>query len=212
VDPAEFARRTRLHYRDSFERHGPTAQGVDWNGEASQRRQFDELMRILPATGPFSVNDFGCGYGALADVLLARGPGVTYSGVDLNEEMIAAARARFASNRAVTFEVADRPLAEADFGMASGTFTLRLGRSDAQCLASMTEALDAIDRTSRAGFAFNCLTSYSDAPKMRDYLYYPDPCVVFDLCKRRWSRHVALLHDYGLYAFTMLVRKAEPVS
>jgi hypothetical protein len=73
VDPNEFARRTRLHYRDSFERHGPTPQGVDWNGEASQRRQFDELMRILPAAGPFSVNDFGCGYGALADVLLARG-------------------------------------------------------------------------------------------------------------------------------------------
>ena len=212
VDPTEFARRTRLHYRDSFERHGPTPPGVDWNGEASQRRQFDELMRILPAAGPFSVNDFGCGYGALADVLLARGPGITYSGVDLNEEMIAAARARFASNPAVTFEVADRPLTEADFGVASGTFTLRLGRSDEQCLASMTEALDAIDRTSRAGFAFNCLTSYSDAPKMRDYLYYPDPCVVFDLCKRRWSRHVALLHDYGLYAFTMLVRKAEPVS
>jgi SAM-dependent methyltransferase len=212
VDPAEFARRTILHYRDSFERHGPTPQGVDWNGEASQRRQFDEMMRILPATGPFSVNDFGCGYGALADLLLARGPGITYSGVDLNEEMIAAARARFASNPAVTFAVADQPLAEADFGMASGTFTLRLGRSDAECLASMTEALDAIDRTSRAGFAFNCLTSYSDAPKMRDYLYYPDPCVVFDLCKRRWSRHVALLHDYGMYAFTMLVRKAEPVS
>ena len=197
VDPTEFARRTRLHYRDSFERHGPTPQGVDWNGEASQRRQFDELMRILPAAGPFSVNDFGCGYGALADVLIARGPGITYCGVDLNEEMIAAARARFASNPAVTFEVADQPLAEADFGVASGTFTLRLGRSDEQC---------------RAGFAFYCLTSYSDAPKMRDYLYYPDPCVVFDLCKRRWSRHVALLHDYGLYAFTMLVRKVEPVS
>ena len=126
--------------------------------------------------------------------------------------MIAAARVRFASNPAVTFEVADRPLTEADFGVASGTFTLRLGRSDEQCLASMTEALDAIDSTSRAGFAFNCLTSYSDAPKMRDYLYYPDPCVVFDLCKRRWSRHVALLHDYGLYAFTMLVRKADPAS
>jgi hypothetical protein len=30
---------------------------------------------------------------------------------------------------------------------------------------------------------------------------------VFDLCKRRHSRNVALLHDYGLYAFTVLVRK-----
>jgi hypothetical protein len=28
------------------------------------------------------------------------------------------------------------------------------------------------------------------------------------LCKRRFSRNVALLHDYDLYEFTVLVRKA----
>jgi uncharacterized protein (DUF885 family) len=53
VDPTEFARRTRLHYRDSFERHGPTPQGVDWNGEASQRRQFDELIAQGVENSPF---------------------------------------------------------------------------------------------------------------------------------------------------------------
>ena len=56
------------------------------------------------------------------------------------------------------------------------------------------------------GFAFNMLTSYSDADKMRDDLYYGDPCELFDHCKRSYSRNVALLHDYGLYEFTMLVR------
>jgi hypothetical protein len=54
----------------------------------------------------------------------------------------------------------------------------------------------------------NCLTGYSDDDKKRDYLYYADPCRLFDLCKRRYSRQVALLHDYGLYEFTVLVRKA----
>jgi len=67
--------------------------------------------------------------------------------------------------------------------------------------------LDVLDRTSRSGFAFNCLTSYSDADKMRDYFYYADPLELFDYCKRRYSRHVALLHDYGLYEFTILVRR-----
>ena len=42
---------------------------------------------------------------------------------------------------------------------------------------------------------------------MRGHLYYADPASVFDLCMRRYSRHVALLHDYGLYEFTILVRK-----
>ena len=67
--------------------------------------------------------------------------------------------------------------------------------------------LDVLDRTSRLGFAFNCLTSYSDAAYMRPNLYYANPGQLFDLCKRRYSSQVALLHDYGLYEFTILVRK-----
>ena len=47
---------------------------------------------------------------------------------------------------------------------------------------------------------------------MRDYLYYPNPCEVFDWCKRRYAKDVALLHDYGLYAFTMLVRKSPAAA
>jgi hypothetical protein len=69
--------------------------------------------------------------------------------------------------------------------------------------------MDAIDRMaslSRRGFAFNMLTSYSDPARMRDDLYYGDPCRMFDLCKRKYSRNVALLHDYGIYDFTILVR------
>ncbi len=64
-----------------------------------------------------------------------------------------------------------------------------------------------MNRFSRKGFAFNCLTSYSDKERMREDLYYSDPCFLFDYCKRHFSKNVALLHDYGLYEFTVLVRK-----
>jgi hypothetical protein len=59
----------------------------------------------------------------------------------------------------------------------------------------------------KRGFAFNMLTSYSDADRMRSDLHYGDPCRFFDYCKRTYSKQVALLHDYGLYEFTVLVRK-----
>ena len=94
-----------------------------------------------------------------------------------------------------------------DYAVASGIFNVRLGRADADWKAYLTDSLDTLDRTSDKGFAFNCLTSYSDADKMRGYLYYADPCEIFDLCKRRYSRNVALLHDYDLYEFTILVTK-----
>ena len=64
-----------------------------------------------------------------------------------------------------------------------------------------------LNSSSSLGFAFNCLTTYSDPDKMRPYLYYADPANLFRHCKERYSRNVALLHDYDLYEFTILVRK-----
>ena len=71
----------------------------------------------------------------------------------------------------------------------------------------LVAGLAGISLLAGAGFAFNCLTSYSDHDKMRDYLYYADPLAIFDHCKKHYAKDVALLHDYGLYEFTILVRK-----
>lgn len=200
-------RRTVEHYAEKWERHGASPLGVDWNGEASQVLHFEQLVRVVQPGARFTANDLGCGYGALLDFLQRHGGCAGYRGYDVNGSMVAAARERTAGMEGVSFEVRSAPDRNADYGFASGIFTLRLGRSDEECMRQMGETLDELDRTSVRGFAFNCLTSYSDAEKMRDYLYYPDPCAVFDRCKRRYSRSVALLHDYGLYAFTVLVRK-----
>jgi hypothetical protein len=42
---------------------------------------------------------------------------------------------------------------------------------------------------------------------MRPDLFYADPAEVFEYCRKRYSRSVALLHDYPLYEFCILVRK-----
>ena len=42
---------------------------------------------------------------------------------------------------------------------------------------------------------------------IRDSLYYADPMYLFDYCKRHFAKDVALLHDYSLYDFTLIVRK-----
>lgn len=207
MSPAELVERTLAHYRDKFAEHGTTPQGVDWNGPQSQLVHFEQLLRLLPDGARFSLNDLGCGYGALVELLVQRWGEVLYRGYDLSADMIRAAQQRFHGRSNVSFAVADQPLHEADFGIASGIFTLRLGRGDSECRDDMERSLDILDRTSRCGFGFNCLTSYSDPHKMKDYLYYPNPCDVFDLCKQRYGRNVALLHDYGLFAFTVLVRK-----
>jgi SAM-dependent methyltransferase len=195
------------YYSSKLEQHGETPRGVDWNGEESQTLRFEQLCKIVDTSTQFSINDLGCGYGALYDSLSLRYDSVCYSGFDVSKSMIRVAQQRHKDRKRVRFVLSSKPDQIADYGVASGIFNVRLGRLDDEWMSYLEATLDALDCTSRLGFSFNCLTSYSDADKMRDYLYYADPCVLFNLCKCRYSKNVALLHDYGLYEFTIIVRK-----
>lgn len=195
------------YYTGKLAQHGNTPQGVDWNGEESQAVRFAQLYRIVEGDGPFSLNDIGCGYGALLDFLIERGDDIDYTGIDISEPMVNAARRRHQDTARARFATASRPPGVADYSVASGILNVKLGYDEAQWQGCVDGMLEVLDTSSRRGFAFNCLTSYSDTDRMRDYLFYADPCRMFDHCKRRYSRQVALLHDYGLYEFTILVRK-----
>jgi len=195
------------YYSAKLAEHGETARGVDWNGEESQTLRFEQLTKIIAQADGFALNDLGCGYGALLGYLNDGRRNFTYAGCDVSGDMIRAARARYGDQSHARFQVGDEPPMKADYGIASGIFNVRLRHSDAEWRDYLEATLDTLDRTSSAGFAFNCLTAFADAERKKDYLYYADPCELFDLCKRRYSRHVALLHDYGLYEFSILVRK-----
>ena len=197
-----------VYYSEKLARYGETPRGVDWNGEASQICRFEQLCKVIDPADSFSLNDLGCGYGALFDFLVDRGASFSYIGIDISEEMIQAATKRHFGRRQARFVVAARPPETADYGVASGVFNVRLRRTNEEWYDYLQATLDTLDATSCRGFAFNCLTSYSDEDKKREYLFYADPCRLFDLCKRRYARQVALLHDYGLYEFTILVRKS----
>jgi SAM-dependent methyltransferase len=189
------------YYSSRFAEHGPTARGVDWNGEESQELRFDQLLRIVQGEGPFSLNDWGCGYGALAARLDLR---VAYTGFDLSEAMLEHARAAHPGRR---FVVDESELPVADYTVASGIFNVKLDVGDDEWRDYVLAMIARLDSVSGVGFAFNMLTSYSDADRMRPDLYYGDPRFFFDHCKRSYAKDVALLHDYGLYEFTLLVRK-----
>lgn len=204
----ELLHEVAAYYSDKLAQHGATPLGVDWNGPESQNLRFKQLCNIVTDNTSFSLNDLGCGYGALYDYLANQYLQFSYLGIDVSDDMVRSARLHYKNSTNAQFACAAEPTRVADYGVASGIFNVRLGRSNSEWIDYVQANLDILNRTSRLGFSFNCLTSYSDADKIRDYLYYADPCELFDLCKRRYSKQVALLHDYGLYEFTILVRKA----
>jgi len=196
------------YYSRKLREHGATARGVDWNSPESQRNRFRQLARIIDRR-PFSILDVGCGYGAFADDLRESESDFQYFGSDISEDMIVAARERHAGDPRVTIVRSLDDAPACDYVVASGIFNVRLSTDDAAWWEYIVETLRTMDAKSRRGVAANFLTSYSDPEYMRDYLYYADPRVVFDWAKRNLSKQVAVLHDYGLYEFTLLVRKGE---
>jgi SAM-dependent methyltransferase len=193
------------YYAGKLARHGPSAAGVDWNSAESQELRFEKLTAVAGAGGEYSINDYGCGYGALAEYLERRPVRFEYTGFDIAPEMVAAARQRLAG-RPYRFTSDPAELEPADYTVASGIFNVRLGADDERWLAHILDTLDELRRLSHQGFAFNMLTSHSDPERMRPDLYYADPAYMLDHCIRRFGRRVAVLHDYELYEFTVHVR------
>jgi SAM-dependent methyltransferase len=204
---ASLVKRVDDYYSAKLHEHGPCARGVDWNSSESQSLRFDQLLGVCDFSEDRSINDFGCGYGALLDHLHARGLEAEYRGFDVSAAMVAEARRRHGTDDRRRFGDDPAGLTVADYTLASGIFNVRLETPEAEWEDYIRATLETLDRLSRRGFAFNMLTGYSDPGRMRGDLYYGDPCVYFDHCKRRFSKQVALLHDYGLYEFTIRVRK-----
>jgi SAM-dependent methyltransferase len=199
------------YYTDRLRDHGPTAAGVDWSSESSQELRFLQLLRLVEPVAGMHIVDWGCGYGALARCLIDRGDDFRYTGFDISEAMIDAARSGVDDSRCA-FTSRASEVASADVVVASGIFNVRLDTAIVDWERHVRDTLDVMDGLARSAFAFNMLTRYSHPPRRHDRLYYADPAAYFSLCKKRYSRYVAVAHDYDLYEFTVCVRHgAEPV-
>jgi SAM-dependent methyltransferase len=118
------------YYRAKLARYGAKPLGVDWACQATQCLRFVQLLKICDFTAPFSLNDVGCGYGALAGFLADRHPSaiVDYLGVDLCGAMVRRAR-RLHGGSDRHFAVGSASPRLADYSVASGIMNVSLGHS-----------------------------------------------------------------------------------
>ena len=196
----------KSYFDKRIREHGASPRGSDWNSETSQNIRFDQLLKVVDSQ-KFSLLDYGCGYGALADYLVTKGFDVDYYGYDILESAIETARQAHLDKPRRSFFTEKTQLPVCDYTVASGIFNFRGGHSFDAWTEYVLGVLNEFNQRSLHGFSSNFLTKYSDAEKMRADLYYADPLFLFDYCKRNFSRNVALLHDYSLYDFTLIIRK-----
>jgi len=205
----ETQQKLNQYFTEKLETFGAEPKGVDYNGPQAQELRFEQLVKVVQPTQPFSILDYGCGYGALVGFLKRKNWQFTYYGVDLIEKMIQTGREKFKDVPNVFFTTDENTLAPADYLLAGAIFNIKLDSPYQEWQDFSLQTLERMNKLCLKGFSFNMLTRYSDPERMaqRPDLFYADPLFFFDYCKRHFSRNVALLHDYGLYDFTILVRK-----
>jgi len=198
----------KKYYELNLQKHGPTAQGVGWKNQEAQEIRFNQLTKVFDTTPSYSINDLGCGTGDLFSFLTARFGQVSYHGYDVMPEMIVMARNQHQANDASFSLIAESSeMLTSHYTLASGIFNLKFDSSDENWKNYIISTLHVMNEKSTKGFAFNALTSYSDKEFMKEELFYSDPKWLFDYCRKNFANNIALLHDYNMYDFTILVKK-----
>lgn len=197
-------------FRQKLKDFGSTPLGLDYNSQQAMEIRFDQLMKVvINPKQHFSIIDYGCGYGALIDYLLARKYQFIYHGIDFVTEMVDAGIKTHPESQTIHWYTQEDELPMTDYLIAGSIFNKKVDASDEEWKKIVLTTLDKMNSFCKEGFSFNMLTKYSDADRMRPDLFYADPCFFFDYCKRNFAKNVALLHDYKLYDFTLLIRKED---
>jgi len=195
------------YYTEKISEFGATSKGVDWNGQESHYLRFNQLAKVIRTNSNFSILDYGCGYGSFIDFLNKNDfSQFEYIGFDISNDMLSNAKEQFKSEHLKFVNDIDS-IAKIDYTIASGLFNVKLDESESKWESYILKSLDIINDKSVKGFSFNVLTSYSDTEYKKDYLYYANPMILFDYCKKNYAKNIVLLHDYNLYEFTIIVRK-----
>jgi SAM-dependent methyltransferase len=195
------------YYASKLEAHGSTPQGVDWNGVDSHETRHRQFLRLLDGAVDASIIDLGCGFGDFLRFLRAEGHRGRFTGYDIAPEMIEKARELHGETENRQWRTGAEPDGAADFAIASGIFNVKGDVPDAIWTRYVRQTIDVLAGAGRRGFAFNVLSLSSDPERRRPNLYYADPADMLSYCLSRYGRSVALLQDYGLYEFTLVVRR-----
>jgi SAM-dependent methyltransferase len=201
------------HYERCLERHGATAQGVDWPNVQDLAVRFHTLLGLLDGAAPEPrpvLLDLGCGPGLLLDYLKATGrlQMVEYRGIDLSPSMVEAARARWPDRDICCRDVVKNPLPEqsVDYVIMNGVLTEKQTLSHEVMAGIAKELIVAAFNAARVGIAFNTMSRHVDWQRPELFHWGFDELSAF-LCERV-SRHYAFRSDYGLYEYTTLVWRA----
>lgn len=197
------------YYTGKVLAHGATPLGADWTCQPTQELRFVQLLKVCDFGTAFSLNDVGCGYGALAGFLARRhrGARVDYLGTDLSQAMVGRAKPRLTANINARFLASSSIPRVADYSVASGIFNVKLAQHVDQWTLFIMKTLSEMNKSSQLGFAVNFLAPHGVDLQPIAELYRTSADVWMRYCESQFNVRVELVEGYGMKEFTLLVRR-----
>lgn len=197
------------YYTGKIRRFGATPHGVDWTCVSTQQMRFVQLLKLCNFKSPLTLNDLGCGYGALLSYLDWRHADaeIDYLGVDLAPAMLVRARRLWRGRPNVSFAGGHASPRIAEYSVASGIFNVRQDQPRDLWEDFIAETLDQLHETSRRGFAVNFMSAPADGEPEREGIYSAAPERWAHYCSAKFGARTRVIDDYGLREFTLIVRR-----
>lgn len=196
------------YYTERVCKYGATPRGVDWSSRITQEVRFAQLLKLCDFSASFSINDIGCGYGALLSYLdnSHHATEIDYLGIDLSPAMIREAKRLWSNRPCAAFHIGSKSPRIADYSVASGVFNVKLDQPLALWEDFIAQTLVDMHTTSRRGLSANFM-----APEIsrttRAGLYRCIPTTWIRFFEQDLKSSVQLVATYGLNEFTLVVRR-----
>ncbi|HMK60103.1 MAG TPA: class I SAM-dependent methyltransferase [Dissulfurispiraceae bacterium] len=178
--------------------HGDRPEAVRWTAPG-QMQHYQSMLDIGDISGS-KVLDFGCGKGDFFAFLRDRGINVSYTGFDINANLVSLAKKKHPGIDFRVFDIDAESLSENyDYIFLCGVFNLRVESLD----DTIRHILQKLFTHCSIGLAFNALSVHN--PKKDFELNYTSPEELFAFAVRNLSPFVTLRHDRMPYDYTMFI-------
>ena len=199
----------RNHYKNVFLEHGMNSKGVDWgNKEWATVIRHKKMLEIIKenASNKITLLDVGCGYGALLDTIIEKQLNISYTGVDVVDEMIIAARKKHPEVKFITGDILNVNLEKYDYIVCNGIMTQKLNVSITEMNKYVQKLIQRMFALCNKGVVFNVMNTYVNYQK--DNLYYRNPSELLAWCMSEITPSIKIDCSYELwYEYTAYLYK-----
>jgi SAM-dependent methyltransferase len=193
------------YYKNNNKPDCPDYYLLGWESCDAQQLRFEALVNSLDLNGN-KVLDIGCGTGNFLEYLNKRFKNISYTGVDILEQMIANAIKKDLKGSFFCMDIfKSNPFKKAEFNavFASGTFNIDLGNNE----DFLINALRLFDYISDSIISFNLLNETS--PDREEGYFYSSPDKVCEIINKNFPNHfqIRIIEGYLQNDFTVICNK-----